>query len=139
MVARPLEFLSTFLLRARLLAVRECQNLFPTSRERKPHLEQRRGKGGSSKVVLGPSVFLSSGDGYVGELHELQHGCEGRFDVHEGRRDFCQDVAAENSLISPVGENLLIILEWRQVTLELRRGPQGPVLVASGKYSLRAR
>ena len=50
-----------------------------------------------------------------------------------------QDAAAENSLISPVGENLLIILEWQQVTLELRRGPQGPTLVASGKYSLRAR
>ena len=89
MVARPLEFLSTFLLRARLLSVcRERQNSFPTIRERKPHLEQRRGKEGSSRVVLGPSVFLSSGDGCVGELHELQHGCEGPFDVQEGRRDW---------------------------------------------------
>ena len=28
---------------------------------------------------VGPSSFLSSGDGYVGELLDLQQGCEGPF------------------------------------------------------------
>ena len=35
----------------------------------------------------GLSCFLSSGDGYVGELLELQQGCEGPFGIPEVRRD----------------------------------------------------
>ena len=34
-----------------------------------------------------PSSFLSSGDGYVGKLLELQQGCEGPFEVPEVRCD----------------------------------------------------
>ena len=33
---------------------------------------------------VGPSCFLSSGDGYVGELLELQQGCEGPFGSSSG-------------------------------------------------------
>ena len=60
------------------------------------------------------------------------------FEVQEGRCDFDQDAAAEKGLISPGRENLLVYLELQQVPLELRRGPQGPALVASGKASLHA-
>ena len=39
-------------------------------------------------------------------------------------------------VIRPGGENLLDFLQLRQVPLELRQGPQGPALLASGKASL---
>ena len=35
-------------------------------------------------MLAGPSVFLSSGDGYFGELLKLQHGCEGPMFKREG-------------------------------------------------------
>ena len=43
------------------------------------HLEMRREKQGSSLFVAGTSVFLLSGDGYVGELLELHQGCQETF------------------------------------------------------------
>ena len=49
------------------------------SREMDQHLEMRRGKRNFSWVVAGPSVFLSSGEGYVGELLELHPGRQGPF------------------------------------------------------------
>ena len=49
------------------------------------------------------------------------------------------DASAEKGLISPGGENLLDFLELWQVPLQLRRGHQGPALVASGKASLHVR
>ena len=58
------------------------------------------------------------------------------FEVQEGRCDFLQDATAKKGLISPGRENLLVFLELGQVPLELRRGPQGPARVASGKASL---
>ena len=45
------------------------------------------------------------------ELLELQQGCEGPFEVQEGRSDFFRDAAAENVLSSPGGENLMVFLE----------------------------
>ena len=39
-----------------------------------PYLEMRRENRDSAWVVAGPSVFLSSGDGYVGNLLELPRG-----------------------------------------------------------------
>ena len=57
-------------------------------------------------------------------------------EVQVGRRDFPADATAEKGLISPAGEDLLVLLELRQVPLKLRRGPQGPAGVASGKTSL---
>ena len=38
--------------------------------------------------MAGPSVFLSSGDGYVGELLELHPGCQGPFRDSRGRVGF---------------------------------------------------
>ena len=36
-------------------------------------------------ILVGPSLFLSSGKWYVGELLELQQRCEEAFDVQEGK------------------------------------------------------
>ena len=63
----------------------------------------------------GLSCFLSSGDGYVGDLLELQQGCKGPLEVPEVRCEKPRDASAEMGLISPGGENLLDFLELRQV------------------------
>ena len=79
-VARPLEFLSRFKLRPPPLEVRrESRDSFPEEAKKGPSSRDEKEKRGSSKVVAGPSVFLSSGDGYVGELLELHQGCQGPF------------------------------------------------------------
>ena len=66
-------------------------------------------------VWAGLSSFLSSADGYVGELLELQQRCEGPFEVPEFRCDLPRDASAEMGLISPGGEKLLDFLKLRQV------------------------
>ena len=53
-----------------------------------------------SRVVVGPSVFLSSGDAYVGELLELSQGCQDPFEAEVGMWDFFRDATAEKGLIS---------------------------------------
>ena len=77
-----LEFLSPFLWRAPPLEMR---------RERREFFTDAAGKGsllwsyesetGLLCMWAGLSCFLSSGDGYVGELLELQQGCEGPFGI----------------------------------------------------------
>ena len=59
----------------------------------------------------GLSCFLSTGDGYIGELLELQQGCEGSFGIPEVRCDLPRDASEEMGLMSPGGENLLDFLE----------------------------
>ena len=61
------------------------------------------------------SCFLSSGDGYVGELLELHKGVKNPLEVPEVRCDYPRDASAEMGLISPEGENLLDFLELQQV------------------------
>ena len=83
----------------------------------------------------GLSCFLSSGDGYVGELLELQQGCEEPFGSSRG--------LGVISLQTPQGKRAH--LAWRGEppgfsrvavgALDLRQGPQVPALVASGKAS----
>ena len=46
-----------------------------------PRLEWGHARALSSGALGAVSRFLSSGDGYVGELLELQQGCEGPFEV----------------------------------------------------------
>ena len=72
-----LEFLSTFLWRAPPLEMR---------RERREFFPDHAGKVSllSSWMWAGLSCFLSSGNGYVGELLELQKGCEGPFGTSRG-------------------------------------------------------
>ena len=68
-------------------------------------------------------------------------GLKDPFKAQEGRWDFSRDVAAEEGRTTHWVENVLIflVLWWKLgVPLELRRGPQGPARVASGKYSLDA-
>ena len=55
--------------------------------------------------------FLLSGDGNVGELLELQQGCEGPLEVPELKCDYPLFASTEMGLISPGGENLLDFLE----------------------------
>ena len=81
----------------------------------------------------GLSCFLSSGDGYVGKLLELQQGCEGPFGSSRG------SVLLASRRLNRNGPHLA----WRGEppgfsrdaagALDLRRGPQGRILVASGK------
>ena len=61
-------------------------NLSPTRRVRIPPLEL--GDGNRAPLDVGGTlVLLSSGDGYVGELLELQQGCEVPLKVPEVRYD----------------------------------------------------
>ena len=66
-------------------------------------------------MFAGLSCFLSSGDGYVRELLELQQGFEDPLEVPEIRCHLPPDASADMGLISPGGENLLEFLELRQV------------------------
>ena len=80
------------------------------------------------------SCFLSSGDGYVGELLSCSKCVKDPFEVQEFKCDYPLVVSAE------MGH-----LAWRAEppgfsrvaagALDLRREPQGPALVASGKAS----
>ena len=58
-------------------------NSFPTMQGKIPPLEVGGGNG-ATVDVCGTSCFLSNGDGYVGELLELQQGCEGPFGNSRG-------------------------------------------------------
>ena len=60
------------------------------------------------------------------------------FEVKKGMCDIPGDAGAEKGLFSPGEEKLLVFPKLPQVPLELRWGPQGPALVASGKASLHA-
>ena len=86
----------------------------------------------------GLSCLLSSGDGCVGELFELQQGCEGLFGSSIG------EVSLDSRRLSGNGPHLACRGEppgFSRVAagaLDLRREPQGPALVASGKASAHA-
>ena len=53
-------------------------NSFPTKQGKDPSSQARNGNGATLDTG-GTLGFLLSGDGYVGELLELQQGCEGPF------------------------------------------------------------
>ena len=70
-----------------------------------------------------------------GNFLSCSKGVKDPLEVPEVRCDLPGEAKAEMGLISPGGENLLDFLEFAADTLDLRRGPQGPALVASGKDS----
>ena len=71
-----LEFLSPFLWRAPPLEMRrECREFFPDTAGKGSLLLCYEAETGLLCMWAGLSRFLSSGDGYVGELLELQQGC----------------------------------------------------------------
>ena len=75
-----LEFLSPFLCRAPPLEMRrECWEFFPDQAGKESLLWSYEAEMGLPWIWAGLSSFLSSGDGYVGELLELQQGREGPF------------------------------------------------------------
>jgi len=75
-----LEFLSPFLWRAPPLEMqRERGEFFPHLAGKGSLLSSSEAETGLLWMWAGLSCFLSSLDGYVGELLELQQGCEGPF------------------------------------------------------------
>ena len=82
---RTLEFLSPFLWRAPPLEMRrERREFFPDHAGKVSLLSSKEAEMGLLWMWAGLSCFLSSGDGYVGELLELQQGCEGPFGSSRG-------------------------------------------------------
>ena len=58
---------------------RERRKFFPEHAGKRSLLSSYEAETGFLWMWAGVSCFLSSGDGYVGELLELQQGCEGPF------------------------------------------------------------
>ena len=83
--ASILEFLSPFLWRAPPLEMRrERREFFPDQAGKGSLVSSYEAETGLLWMWAGLSCFLSSGDGYVGELLELQQGCEGPFGSSRG-------------------------------------------------------
>ena len=60
----------------------------------------RREKGGSSGEVAGPSVFLSSADGDVGDFLSCLKGVKDPFGAQKGRWGFSRDTSVDKGLSS---------------------------------------
>ena len=83
---KTLEFLSPFLWRSSPLEMRrERQKFFPDHAGKGSLLSSYEAETGLLWMWAGLSCFVSSGDGYVGELLELQQGCEGPFGSCRGK------------------------------------------------------
>ena len=81
-----LEFLSLFLWRAPPLEMRrERREFFPDHAGKGSLLSSLEVETGLLCMWSGLSCFLSSGDGYIRELLELQQGCEGPFGSSLGK------------------------------------------------------
>ena len=63
---------------------RECLKFFLEHAVKVSLLSSYEMETGLLWMWVGLSCFLSSGDGYVGELLELQQGCEGSFGISRG-------------------------------------------------------
>ena len=62
----------------------ERRKFFPYETGKGFLISSEEAESGLPWMCAGPSCFLSSGDGYVGELLELQQGCEGPFGSSSG-------------------------------------------------------
>ena len=94
---------------------REGWEFFPDHAGKGSHLSSYAAETGLLWMWAGLSFFLSTGDGYVGELVELQQGCERPFGRSRGKVRLASRRLRVKGLISPGGENLLDFLELRQV------------------------
>ena len=63
---------------------RECRVFFPDLAGKGSLFSSYEEETGLLWMWAGLSCFFSSGDGYVGEILELQQGCEGRFGSSRG-------------------------------------------------------
>ena len=80
-----LEFLSRFKWTTPPLEMRrKLREYFPDHAGKGSLLSSYEAETGLLCMWAGLSCFLSSGDGYVGELLELQQGCEGPFGSSRG-------------------------------------------------------
>ena len=80
-----LEFLSPFLWKGSSLENgQERWEFFPDHAVKGSLISSYKAETGLLWMSAGPSCFLWSGDGYVGELLELQQGCEGLFGISRG-------------------------------------------------------
>ena len=115
MVARP--WSSSRLSCGERLLLRCDGNAGNSSRPRRERIPPPKlgGRNGLLWMWAGLSCFLPRGDGYVGELLELQQGFDAPFGSSRGYMDLPRPASAEIGLISPGGENLLDFLELRQV------------------------
>ena len=69
MEERPLEFLSTFLLKAPALDMRQdAGKPFPKKQGKESSSRAEKGQTGLLLNLAGPSVFFSTGHGYVGNF-----------------------------------------------------------------------
>ena len=80
---------------------------------------------------MGPSVFLSSGDGYVGEFLELPQGCQGPF---RGSRGMVGFLSRRHSRKWPH----LTLRGESPAFLELRQETWGPSRVTMGTSGTRS-
>ena len=140
-VARPLEFLSIFNWRPPPLEVRrECRDSLPNEERKWTLISRWGGKTGALLELYWDTRCSSRVEmGMSGNFLSCIKGVKDPFEAQEGRWDFSGDYAAENSLISRWGENLLLFLSCSRklgVPLELQWGLQGPARVALGKSSL---
>ena len=85
-------------------------------------------------------MFLSSGDGYVGELLEMHEACQGPFRGSRGKISLKtpQQKRASSHIEGRISWFLVSCSRKHGVPLELGQGLQGPSHVASGKSSLLA-
>ena len=65
----------------------DCREFFPDHAGKRSLLSSYEVETGFLWMWAGLSCFLSSGDGYVGELLELQQGCEDPLEVPDVRCD----------------------------------------------------
>ena len=80
-----LEFFSPFLWGAPPLEMRRERGVFfPEESGKGSVISSSEAETGLLCIGTGPLCFLSSGDGYAGEVFELQHGCEGPFGSSRG-------------------------------------------------------
>ena len=82
-------------------------------------------------------MFLSSGDGYVGELLEMHEACQGPFRGSRGKISLKtpQQKRASSHIEGRISWFLVSCSRKHGVPLELGQGLQGPSHVASGKSS----
>ena len=87
-------------------------NPFLTKQGKEPSSRTEEGETGLLLRLVGPSVFLSSGDGYVRELLALHQGCEGPFQGSRGKVDLPKDAADERASSHLEGRSTFFLSSW---------------------------
>ena len=110
---------------------------FPTTKGNDPSSRARRRKRGSSGCERYSRASSQVETGMSGNFLSCSKGVNHPLEVTEFRCDEPRDTSAEMGLISPQGKPPGFSLVAAGA-LDLRWGPQGPTLVASGKVSIHA-